>query len=64
MDVTRSESAQPDSNLPVSSTTLVITQTNADVRVETLREGKRQYAKYPLDQTENPQPVGVVVFSS
>jgi len=59
MDVARSESPQPDGS-PAAPITLVITQNNNEVRIEMLRDGKRQLAKYPLEHSakESPTPIG------
>lgn len=58
MDPERSESAQATDETQVRSATVVIRHTPANIHVDTVRNGVREFARYPIAGTEQPKAVG------
>src|SRR5262245_54831293 len=58
MDPARSESARaPDANR-ITSATVTIAQTPEEVRLDSIRNGVHEFARYPLVAPESPRAVG------
>ena len=58
MDVAQSESTKQDATSAVSPVTLVINQNDRELQIETMRDGNEAIAKYPIENTLDPRPVG------
>lgn len=58
MDTRRSDSAQATNSTRISSATLQIAQSDREVRIDAVRNGVAQAARYPLRSAEPPRAVG------
>ena len=59
MDPGRSQSALPGTGAsPVHDAKILISQTQKDLVVETVRDGRSQLARFPLIDPDQPTPVG------